>query len=613
MNMYTTINQLYLNDKTRIKEEFIVQNQKLNDLHNNIKKEVDKILKKYKLQGQANRKINENDIGWILLKACDIVYIDYSVEKDMSVYTYAIYNPKVQGYVRDTNFLNDLIQLIILNYSDYVKTTANKALKDVDNYIKHSKTEIRIANLPPQHLVKMQNCIVNLKTKETYDFDDEAVKDYDFIDSIRYSLYRPEDVDQWSLNVVKSIMKDWSQGKEDIEKFMRQIAFSFIEGDGRGVQIILKSEGGDGKSTFNRIISKLSDPASTVTINLDEYNDDNIMNKIQPSTKFIMGDDLSSNFSMSKKALARFKSLVDGGPINVNEKFMPSKTISSKALKVQNTNTHIKVFENNAAIKSRIILFEWPHYDFRQNPTLDFNLDNLSGKYGPANKKFMEAFLAYIIYYTEYFKKFSVTDKMKKDLEQALDDNDTILQHFYELEEMGAFKYDMLPYSVLYAHYKDWLLTTNPGSKPLKQVEYTKRMKQNLVKEGYNENTKRKIDNIDKKDFNPNLFANIQYDDSKRSNVAYRPPLNIEEHLDQFEKDLEQLDYATMQDKYSDRFVQQYINYLFEYHKTDIMIIFSKFDYTTADVLQLSPDQALKCLLGFHQMKTLEEVEVVND
>ena len=577
----------------------MVQEKSLNDLYDRIEERTKNILNKNRLIGQPNKKINENDLGQILIKACDIVYIDYSIEQDMSNYTYAIYNPKMRAYVRDTNFINDLIQYIIIKFPDNIKTTANRALKDVDNYIKHSKTLIRKANLPPKNLVKMQNCIVDLKTKEIYEFDDENVKDYDFIDSIRYSLYNLKDVNQDKLNIVKQILNDWSQNDENVLKLMKQLAFSFIEGDGRGVQIILKSEGGDGKSTFNRIISKLSDPSLTITINLDEYKDDNIMNKIQPSTKFIVGDDLSSNFSMSKSSLARLKTLVDGGAINVNEKFMPSKTVQSNALRIQNTNTDIKFFENNAAIQDRILYIEWPHYNFRQNPKDDFNLDYLTGKKGPADKEFMEAFLSYIVNTTEYFDKFSVTDKMKQDLLDTLDANDVIVQHLNELEDMGVLTYNMIAFNVIYAHYKDWLAFSNPGSKPMKQIEYTKRMKKLLKDHGYTENTKRTIRNLNKQDFNLALFDNVYYDDSKKSNIAMRPKIDIEKHLDEFNFDLQTKQIDDIKQKYSDLFIREYINYMFKNDQNELMIIFS--NYIINDVHTLDIDIIIEKLINYYQ------------
>lgn len=577
----------------------MMQQKSLNDLYDKIKEQTKHILDKNKLLGQPNKKINENDLGQILIKSCDIVYIDYSVEQDMSNYTYAIYNPKVKAYVKDTNFINDLIQYIIINFPDDIKTTANRALKDVDNYIKHSKSLIRKANLPPKNLVKTQNCIIDLKSKEIYQFDDDAVKDYDFIDSIRYSLYEISEVNQDKLNIVKQILNDWSQSDEDVLKIMKQLAFSCIEGDGRGVQIILKSEGGDGKSTFNRILSKLSDPSLTITINLDEYKDDNIMNKIQPSTKFIVGDDLSSNFSMSKKSLARLKTLVDGGSINVNEKFMPNKTVQSNALKIQNTNTDVRFFENNAAIQDRILYIEWPHYNFRQNQSTEFNLDQLTGKKGPADKEFMEAFLSYIVNTTEYFTKFSITDKMKNDLLNTLDANDVVVQHLNELEEMGVLNYNMIVFNVIYAHYKDWLNFSNPGSNPLKQIEYTKRMKKLLRDYGYNEDAKRTIRNINKQDFDLNLFDNIYYDESKKSNVVMKPKVDVENQLDEFHFNLKNKSIEDIKIKYSKRFIKEYINYMFQKEQAELMIIFS--DYIVDDVHTLDIDKIIEKLIDYYQ------------
>jgi len=41
----------------------------------------------------------------------------------------------------------------------------------IDDSILAMRTEgIKVANLPPNYIIKFKNCIVNLKTKEIYDF-----------------------------------------------------------------------------------------------------------------------------------------------------------------------------------------------------------------------------------------------------------------------------------------------------------------------------------------------------------------------------------------------------------------------------------------------------------
>ena len=153
------------------------------------------------------------------------------------------------------------------------------------------------------------------------------------------------------LSIAKRVFHTWSQNNDDILKLIKQITYACIEGNGRGQYIILQSEGGDGKSTFLTILERLTRDKLTVYANLDEYDNDNVLNGIEPSTKLIIGDDLQSNFKMNNKILSRFKTLTSGGTITVGVKYMPNKLIQTNALKIQNTNTEVKFYENNPAIK----------------------------------------------------------------------------------------------------------------------------------------------------------------------------------------------------------------------------------------------------------------------
>ena len=174
-----------------------------------------------------------------------------------------------------------------------------------------------------------------------------------------------------------------------------------------------------------------------------------------------------------------------------------------------------------------------------------------------------------------------------------------VVQHLNELEEMGVLNYNMIVFNVIYAHYKDWLNFSNPGSKPLKQIEYTKRMKKLLRDYGYNEDAKRTIRNINKQDFDLNLFDNIYYDESKKSNVVMRPKVNVENQLDEFYFNLKNKSIENIKMKYSDQFIKEYINYMFQKEQSELMIIFS--DYIVDDVHTLDIDTIIEKLIDYYQ------------
>ena len=569
----------------RIKEELMNQ--------------IDLIKKENQLSGKPNLQININNLKTAIINACDIKYIDYSKNQNMKDYTYGIYNPVTKCYERNDQYLSYLIEAMISSIKPEPNIVTVNAKKGVDNGIMSSLDYIEKANLPDSSLIKFNNCIYDLKSGKHYQFDDEDVKKYDFINTIPYNLKSLDEINQDKLNIVKTILNDWSQNDCDIELLLRQFIFAAVEGNGRDVHIILKSEGGDGKSTFLTILENLVSDDLTVHINLDEYNDDNILNKIQPSTKLLIGDDLQSNFKMGDKTMSRFKSLTSGGSISVSEKYMPNKLISCRGLKIQATNTDVKFFENNSAIQDRILYLNWPHYNFRRNPNQNFDLDKLIGKYSTPDKEFMEAILSYAIYSTRYFDRFNITNKMKADLEEVLDDADSVLQHYHELEGLGVFTFSHIPSSVMYEHYKYWIKLINPSSNIMKQSEYTKRLDKILSQIGYTESTKKRLRQIRKDQFDLSIFHNLTIDETIQSKIFINPSLNIENMVDEIRHDLSSFNHDEIKQKYDEKMIRSYINFLKSKDASTILIIFAK--YQINEINDLDIDTLINQLIDYYQ------------
>ena len=579
----------------------------MDELHSKLIEKTDQIIKSNQLSGKPNKQLNVNDLFKIIRKSCDIVIIDYSEEQDLTNYEYAIYDPETDTYVQNREFLGSLIQFIIDEQNTSPNISAKNAVGDVAESIKFSKSnKLPKANIPPKHVVKFSNCIYDLKHNKKYNFDDEEIKNYHFINKIRYPLVPLEDTDEAMLSIVKRVFKTWSKDDVEVEKLMKQMIYSYIEGKGLGVQIILKSDGGDGKSTFLRMIRKLGHAKLTHHMNLDGYGDDNQLNQIDPSTKLILGDDLQSNFKLNAKGLSQFKTLIDGGSINVGEKFMPNKTIKSDALKIQATNTDVKFFENNDAIRDRVILLQWPHYNFRQNPVKDFDLDELTGKHGKANEDFMIALLSYVVNTTEYFNKFSVTDKMRSDFNDILDSNDMLLQQLRELENFGLFNYSHIPTTFLYEHYKLWLKENNPGSKPLKQFDYSRQIKNKLKDFGYIESKRQKHRHIKKEQFDFSAFdefnLNIDTESLKQATVCINPDLDIEQVMVDIENDIRELSYEEFYDKYNEQIMKSYLNYLVRNDPTVVVDILNANNstYKVHEINEMSYEEIVKYLIKYN-------------
>lgn len=527
--------------------------------------QIKQVQKVNQLSGKPNKQINENDISKAIIKACDVVHIDLSIRKNKKDYTFGIYDPFSMSYIRDTKYITRLVHHIIDNIEPSPNLSISNVVRAVSVYLMAKSDKIRFANIPPNYLIKFMNRVINLKTKEIYNFDDEWIKDYDFIETLPYNILLPEERKEEPENTVRTIFNDWSNGDEDQLKTIMQLFYAYLDKNGRGLQIILQSEGGDGKSTAMRLIAAMGNEESTLYANINQYTDDNIMNKIQPSTRFISGDDMPSNYKMNSLGLSTFKTLIDGGFLNVSEKYMPNKMVMAQCLKIQATNTDLKFYENNDAVRDRILYIEWPHHNFRRNPSTKINLDYLSGKYGEPDKDFMEALISIIAFETEHFEKFNVTKSMREKTNATLNASDTVLQHVYTMDDEGLLDYPVLPLDIAYEHFKYWIKETNPGSKPLRKIDYMRRLRKILFNDDWNyeEGQMRKLAAIKKTDFDVNDVSYLYFDENKRSqSLIKRDNILTQQNINQLKKLILHSKLSEIKSQISDSKLNSYINYL---------------------------------------------------
>lgn len=527
--------------------------------------QIKQVQKVNQLSGKPNKQINENDISKAIIKACDVVHIDLSIRKNKKDYTFGIYDPFSMSYIRDTKYITRLVHHIIDNIEPSPNLSISNVVRAVSVYLMAKSDKIRFANIPPNYLIKFTNRVINLKTKEIYNFDDEWIKDYDFIETLPYNILLPEERKEEPENTVRTIFNDWSNGDEDQLKTIMQLFYAYLDKNGRGLQIILQSEGGDGKSTAMRLIAAMGNEESTLYANINQYTDDNIMNKIQPSTRFISGDDMPSNYKMNSLGLSTFKTLIDGGFLNVSEKYMPNKMVMAQCLKIQATNTDLKFYENNDAVRDRILYIEWPHHNFRRNPSTKINLDYLSGKYGEPDKDFMEALISIIAFETEHFEKFNVTKSMREKTNATLNASDTVLQHVYTMDDEGLLDYPVLPLDIAYEHFKYWIKETNPGSKPLRKIDYMRRLRKILFNDewNYEEGQMRKLAAIKKTDFDINDVSYLYFDENKRSqSLIKRDNILTQQNINKLNELILHSNLSEIKSQISDSKLNSYINYL---------------------------------------------------
>ena len=371
-------------------------------------------------------------------------------------------------------------------------------------------------NLAPSHIILFENGVFNAKTFK-FSTDVTAFGEYDFISKINHKLLAPSQVEQSHLALIRKLLSEWVDGDEEKVTLLKQIPIGVIDGNGRNTYVIIIGAGGNGKSIYLNMLTKL---ASGYDANLDmqDIGDDNKINEISENTKLILGHELATNAKFTGNMISRIKQLATGDPIKVNVKFKDAKVIAADCVKIQATNTVPKIFENNNAILRRIKLVQWTDKDFSKLET-NIDLDSLI-----EDPEFIEAFISYIFCGTGKFKKFINIKSVEEDSAEAVNDADQVYQFLNYLQEQEQLVGN-IPTNVLYKMYDQWNKAENPGSRPLKSKEFLSRVKTQCPKFGIIYDTNRKpLSSRDNKDFNfmtlNKYYYNYKLDVNKYSNAS---------------------------------------------------------------------------------------------
>ena len=503
--------------------------QQLLDLHIQSRKDyfnyVKSCAEQYKersilLAGGKTLKFKDTDI-YKLIKEYKLIYISAIPFKDEKRINYQInYWVKDYGNTKGLYEMVDIPQLInvindvfeIANFSSLLNNVLKKIMT-----IQPDCTEFPKLNLAPNHLTLFNNGVLNNKTFE-FSTNFAEFGEYDFISKIDYKLVHPDLALKSHYTLINKLLHDWTDNDDEKITLLKQLGVSVIDGDGRDSYIIIIGAGGNGKSIYLNLLSNL---ASGYSFNLDmqDIGDDNKINDISEDVRLILGHELATNSKFTGGMISRIKQLATADPFKANVKFEKSRTILTKCLKIQATNTVPKIFENNQAILRRIKLVQWTNKDFSKLEN-NIDLDELI-----KDSKFIEAFISYIFMGITKFDKFITIKSVEEDSANAVNDADQVYQFLLWADEQGLLVGNP-PSSGLYQIYVNWNRDENPGGKPLKAKEFTVRLKAHLDKFGLQFSDEQiYISKLSKLDFNIDVlnkyFFNYKIDINKYSKSRY--------------------------------------------------------------------------------------------
>ena len=373
---------------------------------------------------------------------------------------------KVVNIEQLVNVINDVFE--ITNFKGLIGNVEKKLMTIVPEF--NNFTHL---NLAPSHITLFNNGVLNTKTFE-FSTDINAFGEYDFITKINYRFLNPKNTKPEHRRLIDKLFHDWMEDDDEKIKLLKQLSLAVIDGNGRDTYVIIIGAGGNGKSVYITMQTKL---ASGYDANLDmqDIGNDNKLHEIDESTKLIVGHELATNAKFTGNMISRIKQMATGDPIKVDVKFKDARNVIAKCIKIQATNTIPKIFENNNAILRRIKLVQWTNKNFSK---LESNIDLYALIEDP---EFMEAYISYIFTDTAPFTRFIDVKSIEEDSANAVNDADQVYQflnHLQEQEQMVG----KVPTNVLYKMYDCWNREENPGSKPLKAKEFMFRVKSQLDK-----------------------------------------------------------------------------------------------------------------------------------
>ena len=335
-------------------------------------------------------------------------------------------------------------------------------------------TKIKPLKLPSNDIILAQNGILDLKNNI---FARSIVPyDYHFTTALPFKILPIEFADSTMIEIAKRIIDDWASGKEPNKKYLYQLSFSAIDGNGRHVYNIIKGGGGNGKSAFLNILEHIAGERYTVKLNIDELGDDNALEHINESKKLIIGHDMATDAKLSKVVNGRLKQFITNEPFQYKRKYKSNTLCVTNGLKIQSTNTDVSFFENTPAIKRRINVFQWTDvvYSDLNKDDLGFDLDALIDGSSPNSQAFYEAFIALTIANYKKFDKFDLPEESRKLTDQMISDNDQVENFLIWLVEQGL-NTGSYPTIVMYIMYCEWLRMENPKAIPLKRNTFSNR------------------------------------------------------------------------------------------------------------------------------------------
>lgn len=452
------------------------------------------------------RLLSRKRIGTNLIIASLLAVGEFSVLKTGSSKTYFIPDYDKQEYTSELDTMINHVLRVSKQYELYGLLTS----KDIERIFEVEVLDDRLVEeivLPPSYLIKCKSGIFNLNTMLYEDTTtDKNGKRYFFPHTYNFDVKAIQEINPEFVSTIEAIHDRWSINDPIKLKFIKTTLLACLCGLDIHRQIVIEGTGGNGKSTFLDECKAMAGPVQYLDINLHDYDTNSIFELIRPYHKLLAGDDLTTNWVMNGLVTTRFKQLVMGKIVYVDRKYKDAFAIQHTGMRIQLTNDFMRLIERGSAIEDRLLFVQWTSDNFREVNT-DIEVDELRKRvistFGASLDVLVNSSLETNLQYEYYtalvswlldgqyrlpvksdFDEFVVA--FNGELKQAMRDSADIVDDFIvDCEAGGVFKQRVVPVTLLYLKYCDYVSIHNPGAKPMRTQLFTARLKPILKENGY--------------------------------------------------------------------------------------------------------------------------------
>lgn len=432
-------------------------------------------------------KFNPSTISRVILSTCDVA-TSVSLVNGEEMRKFYIQNPDTKIMTSSEVFIKKIITDISSGNNPAMEILdIIKATRQVMEKLTYDSSVRLLSILPSNYVVMKDNTVLNLTNNELLSIEEIELK-YDIVNKNAVSLVINDVLDlktratvELYRQIISRVMKDWSGQDKQVEKLIWEVMYSVIRNDNLEKYILIKGSGGNGKSTYMRLLSNIVGQQATKYVNIHQFGDANAINKLDLSTKVVIGDDAATNFKLNDVALSNMKSLMSHQPISVPVKYSENVVLLTNAVFIQGTNTDLSLYENNPAVSSRLVIIPWGEINFRDEKPADitFNLNELI-----ETQLFIDTFVTMCLEKIKPFDKYTIPDVVKKATKDMIDGSDTMMQYIDEIKS-DIDGYERIPLKLLYEHYRVYTKTYNPSSGVMKYQNFVKSLSEKSQKFGY--------------------------------------------------------------------------------------------------------------------------------